>query len=531
MSSREALPVISVKNRRDYYTELIEGSRWLRREQAAARVAWFEALTLENKNELLFEFEMMLKGLVCFGNPGNHIGPRRRAEPAVAREFRDELSVARVIVQRIVVTGQALSYGNDRSVMFQRYLESVIAQDETHFHAVKQSISEDTPAQGLNLLVSTFQNLLEVLDGLTGSSSISYRLFTAVIQMAQREIHRSTYFNPLAALEFRVEFDNIYPSEMLGLINKIESDPARKVATLTFLSMFRLLKYLNAMDSVIMRSANYGLLFGWLAVLRSDIRALTIFLKRDISAWIASGFGRLYEQLEPSAVNKQFDLFGVEFKSLKSLRELLASIGDQLRLEQRKLFEMQLPALSTIESMEQFAEVVEIAMAPLRAFLQNALVLLALEFDPSLRGSKVFTDFVPIGVQSDRLRRDIWMFQQILRAFIEKAQTSAGAADQWSGMNTFRFVREFVKYFRSMGYQLLRYTDYEQFDKFMRLVDRLREGDVLEVQRLERVVESCEDFKKFLKETFDSVSNRDELKNVPFDRKEAARTLKLFVKR
>ena len=123
------------------------------------------------------------------------------------------------------------------------------------------------------------------------------------------------------------------------------------------------------------------------------------------------------------------------------------------------------------------------------------------------------------------------MFQQILRAFIEKATSSASAADKWSGINTFHFVREFVNYFRSMGYPLLRYTDYEQFDQFMRLVDRLREGDVLEVQRLENVVESCKDFKTFLGDTFDLVGQREELKGIPFNRKEAARTLKLFLRR
>ena len=98
-------------------------------------------------------------------------------------------------------------------------------------------------------------------------------------------------------------------------------------------------------------------------------------------------------------------------------------------------------------------------------------------------------------------------------------------------MSTFRFVREFVGYFRSMGYQLLRYSDYAEFDKFMQLVDRLREGDVLEVQRVSNVIAACEDFMSYLDRTFEAVSQREELKDCPFDRREAARTLKLFLKR
>ncbi len=530
MSGDIPLPLTNPKQRRDYYQEFVDGSRWLRREQASARTAWYEGLALENKREVLFEFEMMLKGLVCFGNPVNHPGPPRRAEPAVAREYRDELGIARAIARRVVESGRRLSAGEERSLVFQRYLESVIAQDEARFHMVKQSLSQDTPDQGLKLLVSAFQNLIEVLDGLSRASHVSYRLFSAIIQMAQREIHRSTYFNPLAALEFRTEFDRIYPDEMLGLVRNVDSDPARKVAALTFLALFRVLSYLDAIKATLEQATGHGVLFGWLAVLRSDIRALTVFLKRDTASWVSSGFGRLYEHLDPVGVNRKYTGLESEFAALKSLRELLASIGDQLRLEQRRLFEQQLPAISTIESMEIFAASVESAAAPLRAFIQNAMLLLATEFNANLDGTIVFTDFVPVGVQSERLRRDIWMFQQVLRAFIEKAKSSASAADQWSGLNTFHFVREFVSYFRSMGYPLLRYTDYEQFDKFMRLVDRLREGDVLEVQRVEYIVDSCKDFQKFLGQTFDAVSNREELAGVPFDRKEAARTLKLFIR-
>ena len=123
------------------------------------------------------------------------------------------------------------------------------------------------------------------------------------------------------------------------------------------------------------------------------------------------------------------------------------------------------------------------------------------------------------------------MFQQILRAFIEKARNTRTITDHWSDRASFRFVKQFVGYFRSMGYQLLRYSDYEQFDRFMDLVMRLREGDVLEVQRLPQVVAACEDFMQFLEQTFERVNQREELADAPFDRKDTARTLKLFLGR
>jgi hypothetical protein len=530
MSGDIPLPLISFRGKRDYYQEFIDGSRWLRQEQAIARTAWFEEIGGAKKADVLFEFEMLLKGLVCFGNPVNHPGPPRRGEPAVARAFKDELSVLRATLTRVVETGRLLSGGEERSRVFQRYLESVIAQDETRFSMVKQSLTQDTPAESLTLLISALQNLQEIVDGLLSSPHVSFRLFSSIVQLAQREIHRSTYFDPLAALEFRIEFDTAHHKAIVPLLNCIHSDPARKVAALSFLSMFRLLKYLDAIDEVRLDGQNLGMLFGWLAVLRSDARALTIFFKRDTATWISNGFERIWENLEPTAINMRFPQLETEFSTLRSLRKLLASVGDQLRLEQRKVFEQQLPAISSIESLEQFSATLDNSVKSLRSFLQNIVVLLAQEFDPSLDGTSLFGNFISVESNSGRLRRDIWMFQQILRAFIEKTKDSAGTADQWTGLNSFRFIRQFVKYFRSMGYQLLRYSDYEQFDNFMSLVDRLREGDVLETQRFSHVVEACEDFQNFLKETFESVGLREELKDIPFDKKEAARTLMLFLK-
>jgi hypothetical protein len=269
----------------------------------------------------------------------------------------------------------------------------------------------------------------------------------------------------------------------------------------------------------------------WLAVLRSDTRALTIFLKRESARWLSDGFFRLFTGLGPDPILERYEIFEDEFHKLKSLKELLTSIGDQLRLEQVKAYEYHLPAIAAIESWDQFKERAAAATHSLNAFIQNAAVLLGREFDPRMSGAIMFPDFISEKERSERLRRDIWMFQMVLRAFIEKTQGSFIATDQWSKMSNFRFVREFIGYFRSMGYQLLRYSDYAEFDKFMDLVDRLRDGDVLEVQRISNVIAACEHFMAFLDQTFEAVGHREELADVPFDKKEAARTLKLFLKR
>ncbi len=514
---------------RDYYTEFIEGSRWLKKEQADARTAWFEDLSWEHKETTLFRFEMLLKGLVCFGNPANHPGPHLGEDLIMSRNFNNELLLVRSIMRGIAKTGRVLIGDRDHSSVFKRYLESVVLQDHTRVQLAKKALAQDTPEQSLTLLVEALRHHLDVMEGLIPASEVSFRLFSSVIKLVQREINRSEYFDPLASFEFRVEFDRIKNVEVLEVIANIESDPSRRVGALAFLSLFRMMRYLDLIAKEQSEGSSMGPLFAFLALFRSDAGALAAFLRKDAAVWMSEGFGRLYESYQPEMVLGRFDNLVVEFDRLKSLRELLGSMGNQLELELRKMYEYHIPALETVESKDDLSSSIFKATSSLRSFIQNAIVLIAREFFPEIEGERLFVDFSSDRARSERLRRDIWMFQQILRAFVAKAKSSVGVTDQWSGMSSFQFVREFVKYFKSMGYQLLRYSDYERFDKFMVLVNRLRDGDVLEVQRLSTVVSECEDFQAFLGQMFEAVSRREELAGEPFDRKDAARTLKLFL--
>ena len=63
----------------DPYSALLSGTRAIHREHRVLRESWLEELTLEHKDDVLFEFEVLLKATACFANPRNHPGPPRRA--------------------------------------------------------------------------------------------------------------------------------------------------------------------------------------------------------------------------------------------------------------------------------------------------------------------------------------------------------------------------------------------------------------------------------------------------------------------
>jgi hypothetical protein len=339
---------------------------------------------------------------------------------------------------------------------------------------------------------------------------------------------RSRYFNTLTLFEFRSQYDAILRHQVLVTLKSIDHLAAHRITAISLLAMFRLMNYLNVAARW-SDQQSVGALFAMLCLIHSDGSQFALFLANDTAHWLSADFGAEYESLPSDQLTDRYDDLNLQFQELKSLRELLESTGSQLDLELRKTFTQQLPSFETFGDDDTTLEKVRAACNSLQSFLQNATVLLVREFNVGIQGDDLFEDFTSDVARSRRLQRDIWMFRQILKAFMAKTRGTEAVRDKWAGLDTFRFVKTFVEYFRSMGYQLLRYSDYERFDKFMALVDRLRDGDVLEVQRLSSVMEECEAFYLFLEKMFDSVNLRKELADESFDTRDAARTLKLFI--
>jgi hypothetical protein len=142
----------------------------------------------------------------------------------------------------------------------------------------------------------------------------------------------------------------------------------------------------------------------------------------------------------------------------------------------------------------------------------------------------VFDDETARRVLSERLRRDVWMFAQIVRAFALKARAvSPARQNAWLGGSPLAFIREFMAYFRAMGYPLLRTADYPRVDAFLEAMVNLRDADLLDPTRLDICIDEAERFFGFLTELFDAIGRREELAGSAFDRRAAAEALKLYL--
>lgn len=513
------------------YAELLRDTRGLRREQQQAREAWFARLAADKKDETLFELEILLKGLACFANPRNHPGSGKRTT-TVSLDFREHLLHSRDGMARVVQLARTLLGEKDRAFVFQRYLETAVPEDITRTKLLHAAMSQDTPEGSLLVLRHGFTNLIEVSGGLLRLARLPYRLFYAHLTTALREIAQSEYFNPLSALEFRPEFDRIASSQVLELIQSVPGEQAHRLVALTFLSLFRMLRYTKLLDAIAVDHMDRrvaGRAYLVFAVLRSDARALSNFLRRRAGGLLADSFEKDLYRVPARDVTARYEGLLEEGHRLVGIKGALAGVAANLRLEMRRTFEHDLPAADVNTPEHELRARLRAVINSVRPAVQNAILFLGRSLGVKLEEGRVFDDQAARRASSERLRRDVWMFAQIARAFASKARHTDPLVESWSATQNLSFVREFLGYFRAMGYPLLRVGDYPRVDAFMSAMTGLADADLLDPSRLDMAAAECEVFYGFLTELFDQIGKREELSGVAFDRPAAARTLRLYL--
>ncbi len=512
---------------RDVYADLLSETRGMRRDQARARDRWYAALRLERKEAALFELEMLLKSFACFANPRNHCGPRRQTAIA-AHDYGNELEVVRFGIEQATARIRELLGPRDRAYVFSRYLETVVPEDGRRHELLQQQLTQYAPEESLFVLRNAFASFGEMATGLLDLGRIQHRVFSALLNTITREIGRSEYFNPLVTLEFRPEFDRIRHASVLSAMHGA-SLPAHRLVAMTFLSLFRLLRYLQLVDQYAETPSSEPLALLILSVFRSDARALAHTLEERAGEALSDGFEQRLYQVPSVGLAVEKEALWHEVQGLQSLGSTLKSIGQSLRLETEVVCSRDLPAPVELGAEGALGPRLVVGTAALRAILHHALANVVHELDADLK-LKDLGSAERLAVESSiRLRRDVWTFSQVLRAFLAKADSATAASDRWSSYNSFAFVREFLTHFRAIGYQLARRSDYPHFDRFLDGVGSLRDVDLLEVERMDEVVEECRRFMGYLNELFESICRRAELADHPFDRNKAIEHLRHYL--
>ncbi len=516
----------------DPYADLLSGTRKLRREHRIARDAWFGALPVEGKDDALFELEVLLKASACFANPRNHPGPPRQSS-IVTQDFRDAAVIFHDGMQRAIALSRQLLGPRDRAFVFHRYLETVLPEDNARTRLFREGTSQNTPEESLIALRHTLTSTGEVVEGVLRAQRVPYRLFYAVLSSVQREVAHNAFFNPLNALEFRPEFDRIRSTQVLDLIRSVPGAESHRLVALTFLSLFRMLRYVRLLSKIAAELGNrqrksLSRAYLVLSVLRSDARALSDYLRQKAGSLLAESFERDLMVVPSHELERRSPELRATGHRLIAIKSALEGIAGNLRLEMRRTYRQHLPAPTAAQSNAAFRAGLHAMISDLRPALRTPIMFLGKALGVSLEEGRVFDDHAAAREMSERLRRDVWMFAQIVRAFSTKAQQTP-SEDRWAAVYSFEYVREFLAYFRAMGYPLLRASDYPRFDTFMAAMEQLQETDLVDPARLETAINECTAFYDFLLELFHSISKREVLGDAGFDRRAAASALRLYI--
>jgi hypothetical protein len=450
----------------------------------------------------------------------------------VAQDFRASAIYYRDAVQRCVELCRLLLGTADQRFVFHRYLETVLPEDNVRAQLAREGSDQEGPEQSLVALRHALSSAVEVAEGVLRVPQIPYRLFYTMLGMVQREVGRNAYFNPLTALEFRPEFDKIQSPEILRLIASLPPGEAHRLVALTFLALFRMLRYQRLLSEITAIKGHgartAGRIYFILSVLRSDARALSDYLQRSTGRLLSNSFKRSVWGIKASSLASNAATLRAHARRLIAIKSALECVAGTLRLELRRSFYHDLPAPNANLSDRELRAATASALTNLRPALRNAILFLGKALGSELQERGVFDDQSARGETSERLRRDVWMFAQILRAFYTKAEHTPDD-DHWGPVNQFQYVREFLSYFRSMGYPLLRAGDYTRFDSFMSAMGQLGDSDLANPDTLVTAVQECVAFHAYLEDLFHQISRREELVSTPFDRRNAATALRLYL--
>jgi len=458
----------------DFFFELMRDSQRVRAVYLAERERWVRSLEISGREEILFELEMLLRGLDRFFNLRNLFGD---LQPPPERDWKEELKAARDALHRSVhLSRKLIEQRQEQALLFRNFVEGSLADDRARARLGAELREQRTPEESLFLLRTGLVAHQGILDHLLRLDGAPQSLFLDVGRALQHELFVSRYFCPPSALEFRAEYDRIGSVLLLEGLRLLDDEKKRRAFALGLLASFRALRSLRYVPSP--PAAHTRRVLAILALVRTDLHALVGYLESDLP--------RLYPGAgAPVAAGKA---------AAQKIRDVLASVPPLLAqpLTDRAQLDFQRDKL-----VEATKECVGI--------LANAL-------DPAMGHYALFEDDAARTDQSERLRKDLWVFREMCRYTANALQQPDATPDAAEPL------RRYATEFRDVGYQLLRHSDRELFDRFLDLLEGWsgRRGESTQI-RLQRLHDDCQRFAEILERALELVSKRSELQKIPID--------------
>ncbi len=466
---------------RDFFADLIRASQGANAGLLAERERWLRGVNIEGREQQLFELEMLLRGVERYFHL-HHTVVDTQERPLVTRDFHGELEDVRDAIHRSIRIARRLMDPNlDSKRVFRKYVETQLTDDRVRRAFLEEELSQSTPQESLFVLREAFEALRNLINHLLQLPACNLSLFTDVGILSLREIVQNRYFRPFRPLEFRVEYDRIRSVQLLELLAR-QPKEVRVPFTTAFLALFRLLHYLSYVgqdgEEFLPRRVHVVL-----ALVRSEAVSLVGYLRQELATQVGP------KRLKAAA--------------LRSARDITR---EAQRINRDLLVDAESDQDALLQAGDAFTELFRHQVAALVEALEPG----------AASGADAFSQLVSREAMAQRLRKDLWVFGQLCRA----TETALRAENLPSAEKAMAALKAFLGYFQDVGYQLLRYSDYEPFDRFTALLVEMpwpAEGPAMR----HRLAEDLRQFSQVLEGAFTSVSRRVLLQGRSFDRKDA----------
>jgi hypothetical protein len=432
----------------------------------------------KKSNGLLFsELDVLLRTLDRFFIIENLTTGK---EDLTAKNFYEELSTARDTILRVLgIFEVVIPDSNKNAYWFQRFAETKLLSASQRDEFRETLYRQDTPEKSIYLLYDFFINLKGVFSDLMRNGKISYTGFTNIGYIISKEIRKNVYFTPFGR-DANPEFDVIDSSMISHIVGTMEDREMKKNISLIFISLFRFLKFLRVVDVPSQRGVLLNTSLAVLIMVRSEIQ--------------------LFQDLLELASKAAGD---------KSLRTVLDSLSYQFSLEARRVFQVELQDIHRQSVTSLLRGRIENCHGILRNLVEQSIMQLVQAFNPSATGEDIFPDLGTRLQESLRLREDLVALHRLI-ADLDAGVESPDCA------RLFESLWNYMVYFESFTFGLLRSEDYEEFVFFFNEM-RAAKRETMQGSELQRVVERIRHFKIFVETTVDNVENRSELSNIPVD--------------
>lgn len=441
--------------------------------------------------ELYIELDTILKGVDRFFNLENLPIDR---ESISDKNFHNELVIIRdSIVRSLSVLEVVLPEKKKNAYWFGKFAESKLLTDQMRDQMKGKLYQGDDPEKCVFLLYDSLINFKGIVSDVLRTKHIHYTSFRNIGEIVCRDIRENRYLSPFGS-EINPEYDRIENNQIGGTVKTIKDRKLKRSISMSFIFLFRQLRYLNCIDITTKRniSISCGLLI--LTLINSEIRHIIRFIEKETSR-----------------------------EHFKQFRDFFHAIVFQISMEQKRVFHQELRNILQMKNIPNLRGKIENSHGILKNTLEQCIVQIAEIFNPSITGDQIFSSFITKLGQSLKLREDIFILHRIL-SFLER-----NLAYKDKRESLFESLKNFMLYFESFTFRLLRHDDYEEFVKFFGefLTDVTMK--TLNDEGLKKLSANIHNFKIFLDTSLSHINNRVELQNHSIDLEKTELLLRQYV--